>query len=88
MAALVAAGQSELAREKLLALTELVRPARAANAAFGFNEWFSAQDGAPRGQDWQSWSAAMFLYAADCVEKNATPFFDELRGSSGLASAE
>jgi hypothetical protein len=88
VSALVAAGHSELAGEKLLALTELVRPARVATVTFGFNEWFSAQDGAPRGQDWQSWSAAMFLYAADCVAKNATPFFDELRGSSGLADAE
>ena len=79
VAALVAAGHQELAQQKLLALAEVVRPARAANVKFGFNEWLSAQDGRPRGQDWQSWSASMFLYAAACVEQGATPFFDELR---------
>jgi hypothetical protein len=79
VAALVAAGRPELAREKLTALAELMRPTRVVSRKFGFNEWFSAQDGAPRGQDWQSWSASMFLYAAECVARNATPFFDGMR---------
>ena len=79
VAALVAAGQYELAEKKLLALTELVRPARKAKVEFGFNEWFKAQDGIPRGEDWQSWSAAMYLYAAQCVEQKRTPFFDRIR---------
>jgi hypothetical protein len=82
VAALVAAGRFELAREKLSVLTELVRPARVVNKQFGFNEWFSAQDAAPRGQDWQSWSAAMFLYAAECVSVNGTPFFEGMRRES------
>ncbi len=79
VAALVAAGQHDLARAQLLELTERVRPTRVVNRAWGFNEWLNAQDGAPRGQDWQSWSAAMFLYAAECVAREATPFFDALR---------
>ncbi len=79
VAALVAAGRQKLAEQKLLALTELVRPARKAKLEYGFNEWFSAQDGAPRGQDWQSWSAAMYLYAAECVASGKTPFFDDVR---------
>jgi len=79
IAALVAAKRYGLAERKLLALTELVRPARAANVEFGFNEWHRAQDGTPQGQDWQSWSAAMYLYAAACVEKKLTPFFDDIR---------
>jgi hypothetical protein len=79
VAALVAAGKYQLAVKKLLALTELVRPARLANVEFGFNEWFKAQDGVPRGEDWQSWSAAMYLYAAACVEQKRTPFFDQVR---------
>lgn len=82
VSALVAAGRHDLAQEKLFALTELVRPARVAAQEFGFNEWLNAQDGAPRGQDWQSWSASMFLYAAECVAQSSTPFFDRLRGSS------
>jgi len=79
VAALVAAGKYQLAVKKLLALTELVRPARLASVEFGFNEWFKAQDGTPRGEDWQSWSAAMYLYAAACVEQKRTPFFDQVR---------
>ncbi len=79
VAALVAAGEQRLAEKKLLALTDLVRPARKAKVGFGFNEWISAQDGVVRGQDWQSWSAAMYLYAAECVALGKTPFFDELR---------
>jgi len=79
VAALVAAGRRRLARRKLAALTDLVRPARQARVAFGFNEWFRAQDGTPRGEDWQTWSAAMYLYAAICVQQGQTPFFDRVR---------
>ncbi len=79
VAALVAAERLQLAERKLLALTELVRPARSASVPYGFNEWFKAQDGRPGGQDWQTWSAAMFLYAAECVTLSRTPFFDDIR---------
>jgi hypothetical protein len=79
VAALVAAGKYQLAEKKLLALTELVRISHSAKVEFGFNEWFKAQDGSPRGEDWQSWSAAMYLYAAACVEQKRTPFFDQIR---------
>ena len=81
VAALVAAGRHELARERLNALAEIVRPTRVVNRRFGFNEWLSAQDGAPRGQDWQTWSASMFLYAAECVARRSTPYFDMMRAS-------
>ena len=79
IAALVAAGKLILARKKLFVLAELVRQSRVADAEFGFNEWHRAQDGTPRGQDWQSWSAAMFLYAAACVEQERAIFFDDIR---------
>jgi len=79
VAALVAAGRYNLAEKKLIALAELVRPARKADVEFGFNEWIRAQDGTPQGEDWQSWSAAMYIYAAACVEQKRTPFFDEIR---------
>ena len=59
-----------------MALTELVRSARAADVSFGFNEWHRAQDGTPQGQDWQTWSAAMYLYAVECVEQQRPVFFD------------
>jgi glucose-1-phosphate cytidylyltransferase len=38
-----------------------------------------AQTGKPIGRDWQTWSAAMFLYAAHSVETQSTPWFDEAR---------
>jgi len=81
IAALVAAGRQQLAEKRLVELAELARPARNADVKFGFNEWLRAQDGTPQGEDWQSWSAAMYLYAAKCVEQRATPFFDEMRRS-------
>lgn len=80
VAALVAAGRKRLAERKLAVLTDLVRQAVNPRLDFGFNEWFRAQDGRPRGQDWQTWSAAMYLYAAACVQQGRTPFFDEVRG--------
>lgn len=81
VAALVAAKRFRLAENKLLVLTELVRKAQNEELAFGFNEWFKAQDGEPKGQDWQTWSAALYLYAAKCVQERRTPFFDEVRAS-------
>lgn len=85
VAAAVAAGQQRLAEKKLLALTQIILPAREANVVYGFNEWFRAQDGTPQGQDWQTWSAAMYLYAAASVERGETPFFDKIRGMQSQA---
>ncbi len=79
VAALVAAKRFKLAEEKLVALTQCVKLTRTENLEFGFNEWIKAQDGKPMGQDWQTWSASMYLYAAKCVELKNTPFFDEMR---------
>lgn len=79
VAAIVAAGRYHLAEKKLLALAGLVRPAFQADVEFGFNEWCRAQDGTPQGNDWQSWSAAMYLYAATCVEQKGTPFFKQIQ---------
>jgi len=79
VAACVATGQFELASRKLLALTELVKPWHEDEAEWGFNEWIKAQTGQPGGRDWQTWSAAMYLYAAECVRQQRTPFFDEMR---------
>jgi len=79
IAALVSAERLNLAKRKLLSLAKLVQQAREAKTEFGFNEWHRAQDGAPRGQDWQSWSASMYLYAAECVEQKRALFFEEIR---------
>jgi glycogen debranching enzyme len=79
VAALVAAGKHALAAEKLAALTDLVRQAKTSDLQFGFNEWHQAQNGLPKGNDWQTWSAALYIYAAECVRRGRTPFFDEVR---------
>lgn len=81
VAALVAAKRFKLAEEKLVALTEAIKKNNSATVEFGFNEWLKAQDGQPMGQDWQSWSAALYLYAAKCVDEKCTPFFDEMRAA-------
>jgi len=78
IAAVLAAGFPQLAQRKLAALTDLVQPARDHQVPFGFNEWIKAQDGSPRGQDWQTWSAALYLYAAACVEAGRPLFFESL----------
>jgi len=81
IAALVAAKKYTLAEEKLDILTQIVKKSRTNNLEFGFNEWIKAQDGNVMGQDWQTWSAALYLYAAKCVELKSTPFFDEIRAN-------
>ncbi|MEO0294139.1 MAG: glycoside hydrolase 100 family protein [candidate division WOR-3 bacterium] len=79
IAALVAIGKYELAEDKLMELTNLVKFSRNKRLDFGFNEWIKAQNGEPMGEDWQSWSAALYIYAAKCVEIRKTPFFEEVR---------
>jgi hypothetical protein len=79
VAALVAAKRYKLAREKLVVLTHCVIVSNTGNVTYGFNEWIKAQDGMPMGQEWQTWSAALYLYAVKCVELNETPFFEEMR---------
>jgi hypothetical protein len=69
----------ELAERRLLALTELVKPWHENAAEWGFNEWIHAQTGKPSGRDWQTWSAAMYLYAAESVLQGRTRFFDDVR---------
>jgi len=82
IAALVAAKKYSLAEEKLGILTLFVKTSSTHTVDFGFNEWIKAQDGKPMGQDWQTWSAALYLYAAKCVELKSTPFFDEIRAKA------
>jgi hypothetical protein len=82
VAALVAAKRYSLAFIKLKELTRCIKISNSGEGGFGFNEWLKAQDGQPLGQDWQTWSAALYLYAAKCVEEKRTPFFDEVRSNT------
>jgi len=78
IAALVHCGEFRLAEEKLMALTGLIQHPKDPVLRFGFNEWYKAQDGLPKGQDWQTWSAAMYIYAVTAVERRRAPFFADL----------
>jgi hypothetical protein len=80
IAALVTAKKYKLAEEKLMLLTRIVKITVDKKLKYGFNEWLKAQNSQPMGQEWQSWSAALYLYAAKCVEERQTPFFDVIRG--------
>ena len=82
IAAIVATENKKLAEIKLIQLTELIQGAGNGDLEFGFNEWYKAQNGKAMGQDWQTWSAALYLYAVKCVESNNTPFFDIIRKNS------
>jgi hypothetical protein len=79
VAALVAAKRYELAGKKLMALTHIIKTSNDRNIDFGFNEWLKARNGKAMGQDWQTWSASLYLYAVKCVEEKRTPFFDKIR---------
>lgn len=79
IAACVAAGRYEVAETQLQALARMVKPWHESEAEWGFNEQIKSQSGKPIGRDWQTWSAAMFLYACKCVETRTTPWFDGIR---------
>ena len=79
VAALVAAKRYKLAGQKLMAFTSLIKTSNNGDTDFGFNEWLKAQDGKAMGQNWQTWSAALYLYAVKCVEEKRTPFFDKIQ---------
>ena len=82
IAALVATENYELAEKKLIQLTRLIQGSRNESLEFGFNEWYKSQNGKALGQDWQTWSAALYLYAVKCVEGKHTPFFDIIRNKT------
>jgi hypothetical protein len=88
IAALVAAKKYKLAEKKIMALTHLIKNSTDKNIDFGFNEWLKAQNGNAMGQNWQTWSAALYLYAVKCVEEKRTPFFDKIRNCQDRSKFE
>ena len=77
IAALVAAGKNRLAEEKLFELTRLIKVSDNPDLEYGFNEWYKAQTAEAKGQDWQTWSASLYLYAAKCVAEERVVFFND-----------
>jgi glycogen debranching enzyme len=80
VAALVQAGRLNEARCQLERLTEMVSLGR--GQEWEFNEWFHGVSGKPMGYAGQSWSAAMYLFAANAVEHNRVHIFNEQQGWS------
>ncbi len=75
IAAQVKCGMYSEAQSNLIELAETVTLAQNTELKSGFNEWYKAQTGEPKGNDWQTWSAALFLYAAKAVEKSEAMWF-------------
>lgn len=77
VAALVQAGRVEEAQEQLSKLGEMNRLGK--TREWEFNEWFHGVSGRPMGFAAQSWSAAMYLYALDAVERGEVNVFGDWR---------
>jgi hypothetical protein len=80
VAALVRAGRRAEAGAALERLAEMNRQSRDGGGEWEFNEWFHGRSGRPMGFPLQSWSAAMYVYADECVRRGAVPFFGAEEG--------
>jgi glycogen debranching enzyme len=72
VAALVRAGRADVARAELEKLARINHASRF-GAPWEFNEWVHGASGKPAGFPGQSWSAAMYVYAHECVRRGACP---------------
>jgi len=73
VAALVKMKQNKKA-EKALAQLALLNK-RGKEGEWEFNEWFHGKTGKPMGMVGQAWSAGMYVYAYECVNKKNPIFF-------------
>ena len=78
VAALVQAGRLEEAQTQLTRLAQM--NALGKKSEWEFNEWFHGLSGRPMGFAGQSWSAAMYVYALDAVERGMPCVFNGERG--------
>lgn len=76
VAALVRARRLDEAKDALLRLGRACSLARF-GGVWEFNEWHHGETGRPMGFPGQSWSAAMYLYAYECVKRGFCPGFEE-----------
>jgi glycogen debranching enzyme len=80
VAALVQAGRLDEASYQLDKLTEMNKQGR--RGEWEFNEWFHGLSGRPMGFANQSWTAAMYVYAHDAVERGELHGFNRKEGWS------
>lgn len=78
VAALVKTGQKKKAEEQLAKLAQANKLTHHKGLDWGFHEWLHGKTGKPMGNSnpYQTWSAGMYVYAYECVKRNAVPFFD------------
>ncbi|WP_276357161.1 amylo-alpha-1,6-glucosidase [Cohnella caldifontis] len=81
VAALVKAGRYAEAEYQLGKLAEMNRLGK--RREWEFNEWFHGLSGRPMGYGGQSWSTAMFLFAAESVQRGSVPVFNGENGWDG-----
>lgn len=79
VAALVKAGRLNQARHQLQRLAEMNRQSRLGDD-WEFNEWFHGESGKASGFPGQSWSAAMYVFAHECVKRGECPVFNQGNG--------
>jgi len=79
VAALVKAGRLQEAEHQLDRLAEMNRQSRY-GAEWEFNEWFHGVSGRPSGEAQRSWSAAMYIFAHECVRRGEVPVFSRGNG--------
>lgn len=78
VAALVQAGRMTEATTQLAKLSAMNRSGK--QGEWEFNEWFHGLSGRPMGFGGQSWSAAMYLWACDAVERGVPNVFNREQG--------
>ncbi|WP_052487920.1 amylo-alpha-1,6-glucosidase [Gordoniibacillus kamchatkensis] len=78
VAALVKAGRLKEAAFQLDKLAQMNRLGK--KAEWEFNEWFHGLSGRPMGYGGQSWSAAMYIFAHDCVKRGEVSVFNAANG--------
>jgi glycogen debranching enzyme len=77
VAALVAAGHHDRAARSLALVADANRAGK--HGPWEFNEWLHGQSGRPMGHPQQAWSAGMFVYAQDALERGEPAFFGDWR---------
>lgn len=76
VAALVRAGRQAEAEHQLERLALMCQQGRDGRE-WDFNEWFHGTSGRPMGFAGQSWSAAMYVFAHESVQRGRVPVFGE-----------
>ena len=79
VAALVEAGRHSEAAEQLERLARALKEGH--DQPWEFNEWHHGRTGRPMGAPFQSWSAAMYLFALKSVTDRAVPCLLQMRAS-------